>query len=830
MNCRRAQRLLSVQQDGPLIPHEEFALSAHLAQCADCRHYQEEFQMLGRELHTLATPDRGRSLAYAAIAQWQAERGVRIGKRPWQRPALGLAAASLALLVGLGLALHTPKNPLESAMSLPAVVAEMYPEVEHNSTGLLQQRFLPMESAIAVHGVTPGAEPSLFSHPAAISSRNGSETAGAVEDMAYLNTDPAYITACWVRVPPDELAGMARRLQASVCGGDDFVNVPLPQIAGDGPRAVQAALADYKQQKEIVDARLVHKVTIGVKGIAFSDLCRQVHDQTGIEISANPSVADDKITLFCKDRPLRDLMRQINRLFGFIWTRTGEPNAYRYELSQALNAQLTEEELRNRDRNEALIALDHEMQRYRNFLSLTPEQARAQAQSAATPEDQQTLQTLGGAGWGPVHLYFGLSPDDLTALAGGQTLSYSQTPENDQERSLPPNMADGIKQGLHNMRVRQDANGGITIGGEEGVPDGEPISGVPGTQAIAQLSLNFGNVGEVSLSGTSGATISNTSTLPDGTQGQQAARVMSGINLATGISPSTKSPQNATENAKLAKDPALKSHISLEPHAPTGKQGGQLTTADVLEALYKATGKDIISDYYTRFYQPGEVTLKDVSLFDALNRLSDTMRDRWGKENDWFQFRSAGFFNDRPKEVPNRLFERWAESQRTHGAFTVEDFIGIAQLTDMQLNADTTAQGAQLLFGLKQWRQVKSMRSDWQFFGKLPSALRQAALTKKGLLYDQLPLRLRPTFLNQLFGPAVDKLQLEGNDLATASLTVEYALPDKPSGAEGTSPPEPKFSYNVTGRDTLGNWNRVVTPTSESTVTPNGQSERRSRQ
>ena len=62
------------------------------------------------------------------------------------------------------------------------------------------------------------------------------------------------------------------------------------------------------------------------------------------------------------------------------------------------------------------------------------------------------------------------------------------------------------------------------------------------------------------------------------------------------------------------------------------------------------------------------------------------MRLRWtrdsapgaGSGEAWLQFRSASFFHDRLKEVPNRLLERWAESRKRNGALTLDDLIEIA--------------------------------------------------------------------------------------------------------------------------------------------------------
>src|SRR5439155_10456554 len=130
--------------------------------------------------------------------------------------------------------------------------------------------------------------------------------------------------------------------------------------------------------------------------------------ESGVSLTAGASVADEKVTVFCKQMPLRDVMRQLSRPFGYTWLRSGKEKEYRYELVQDLRSQLLEEELRSRDRNAALLALDQEIQQYRPYLDLSPEQAEARAR-IAEPAEKKLLEYLSRHGWGPSQMYFRLS-------------------------------------------------------------------------------------------------------------------------------------------------------------------------------------------------------------------------------------------------------------------------------------------------------------------------------------------------------------------------------------------------------------------------------------
>jgi hypothetical protein len=252
--------------------------------------------------------------------------------------------------------------------------------------------------------------------------------------------------------------------------------------------------------------------------------------------------------------------------------------------------------------------------------------------------------------------------------------------------------------------------------------------------------------------------------------------------------PTTLQRENERANAALARDPSFLVRVAFTPQSscrpgPDGnfqsgrRQGLKVTTADVLEALHRATGKSIISDYYTRLYPLNAVSLKNLPLFEALNQVCDIMRLRWRKEGEWLQFRSVSFFNDRQKEVPNRLLERWSTARRRNGALTLEDLVEIAQLSDFQLDAAEMAEGARLCQGLAEWDLGKnrSLRSHLRYLAGFTPAQRQEALSDEGLLFTRMPLGQQQQFIAMCLQ---EELPLQSLDeLAGATLRVDYSLP-----------------------------------------------------
>jgi hypothetical protein len=129
------------------------------------------------------------------------------------------------------------------------------------------------------------------------------------------------------------------------------------------------------------------------------------------------------------------------------------------------------------------------------------------------------------------------------------------------------------------------------------------------------------------------------------------------------------------------------------------------------------------------------VTAKEATLLDALNKLGDKMRMTWKRVDGWYQFRTAGFFNERLKEVPHRLLARWQSVRKEKGALGVDEVAEIAACTDAQLDGEWMGQGVRAIYGLPEWEIVRprNLRKHWRFLATLSPAQRQSALDKAGL-------------------------------------------------------------------------------------------------
>jgi hypothetical protein len=717
--------------------------------------------------------------------------------RPVQYAAGAIAVA--AVLIGSNRLLNGQPPVVTNRTALSVTSPDLAQELEH--------RVNNANASARAHN-SENAPGTAFAHPSIQQVAMGAPLPVAAsenpmiwqDDLAFIHSGVDDAMARWGHISVESAERLQREIDRTIRTGDSFVTVEFPRLASMNSGGMEAAARAYQQEREVVDARLARKLNETVKGLPFSDLCAQWTAQTGVEFTAAKTVADDKITLFCKERPVRDMMRAITQVFGFKWRRSGEPGKYTYEVYQDLRGQLMEEELRNKDRNEALIALDQEMQRFAKFKDLTPEQAKAAAETAS-PEDKEILDKLAGPGWAAAHLYGNLSQDQLSALRSGQDLQFSSMPGQG-EHAMPNEIGKAALDGTKNAQVFTDDKGrptGLRMGPNQ--PEDRPFkrpSDFPEARSLASMKMNANDLGSIELEGGGGFGISS---------GDSSLAGMSGDVIATGVSPSVKNPKNAESNSKLATQPALQAKISIEPkpsctltadpYAGGDAAGKRCTSADVMLEIHKATGMDVVGDYYTKLYTPGDLHASEATIFAVLNLLCDQMRVRWTRGDGWLQFRSTSFFNDRLKEVPDRLLSQLSESRKKNGKLMPDDYVQIAQLTNAQLDAKSSTQGARAIYGLDEWAlgAALNLRSNWRFMSLLTKDQRKAVMGETGLDYRQIPVSLQSKFAALIFSNEREASKAEIADISSAKMTARMVDKDDNPTANAPKLQEVRFKF-----------------------------------
>jgi hypothetical protein len=538
----------------------------------------------------------------------------------------------------------------------------------------------------------------------------------------------------WAPMPRNDWEQIEAQVRHNVPVKEDFIRVPFPQIASASKRQIVAAVEQYKREAAIIDPRLAREVTLVFKGAALSDLCDQLQAQTGIPIAAGRSVADEKATIFCEKMPLRQVMREINRLFGDTWLRSGKPGEYKYELDQALRSQLAEEELRNHDRDAAVLALDREMQKCRPYVGMSYDELQKLAGEGGET-GRFLLDVVHSPRWCGMQLYYRLTPADRRALFSGQELVFRPDTPNP-ERRLPAEWS---------RPLLMCAGPGVSFGGRYTELVDLPAAHV----SQARLRLYRSEGGQLLLSVRMTAVWN---------EGSGEATWDSERLLATGRSPSVANPDNARANTALRGRPPLDRVISLElnPSCPAVKsrRPGDLDpnldraslsldrsrpyalSSDVWEAIHRATGVPIIADFYTRLYPLDKLTIERRPLFDALCAAGDALGARWTTDGGYLLCRSTSYFWDKLAEVPNRYLQRWVHDRDASGGLPLTDFLEMATMSDEQLDSAAVAEGIEHFWGLREWVHLGGTPERW---------MRQHAR----LLAMLTPEQLRRTFQPQ---------------------------------------------------------------------------------
>jgi hypothetical protein len=377
-------------------------------------------------------------------------------------------------------------------------------------------------------------------------------------------------------------------------------------------------------------------------------------------------------------------------------------------------------------------------------------------------------------------MYSRLTPRDLAVMRSGEWVFFGSEPRPGWQ-PVPVEVERGIIQVFHDWKVaKQGEDYKIAFD----VPGAPPITlaEAPGIHAGIGVTIQQRELGRMALGGHAFWSLK-------GGSGKVTAGGGTSDHSIVGVSPTVARPDNGALNARFEREPALQVRVSLAPEgrataaavtaaltppAPEKK----VSTADVLEALHRATGMPIVADFYTRLYKPEAMAVRNARLFEALNQLADGMRLRWNKEAGWLQFRSTSYYDDRLKEVPNRLLVHWQASRREHGALTLDDLVEIAGLPDAQLDGAEMAEGARDLWGLAEWELARdrNLRRHLRFLAGFTPAQRQEAMTAAGLPFVKMPLAQQQRFLS-LGLDAQDEPLESLDELAGATLRVDYSLP-----------------------------------------------------
>jgi hypothetical protein len=238
-------------------------------------------------------------------------------------------------------------------------------------------------------------------------------------------------------------------------------------------------------------------------------------------------------------------------------------------------------------------------------------------------------------------------------------------------------------------------------------------------------------------------------------------------------------PDDGTLDRRRPGNPALRRVVTFHPEnscpgaAGAPERGGgrpaRVTTAEVWEAVHRATGLLVAADFFTRLYPLERVTVARKPLLAALRQVGDALGSRWRMDGDTLLCRSETANRDRLAEVPNRYLRRWQERSAAAGGLPLADLLAMATRSDRQLDAAAMAEGIRDCWGLPEWEILRAghgqLRPYARFLAGMTAEQRDHALAPGGLAGAALSPAQQES-LRRLAPPAL----AAGDRLAPAAL------------------------------------------------------------
>jgi beta-lactamase regulating signal transducer with metallopeptidase domain len=401
------------------------------------------------------------------------------------------------------------------------------------------------------------------------------------------------------------------------------------------------------------DGRLGRKVTISAEGVPIGDLLTLVTKKSGVNMSAAPDVADDKIIIFETSRRLRDAMADIAALYNAVWVPVevqGSP--VRYSLVVSAHTRQYEEDLADETTRRILARLDEQVQ----ALSESPQQF---AKRAPNDSIRRALSTSDGRA--ATSVFASLSPQQRRLLIDRHFVRFPVD-------ALTAQQKDQIEELYHGKRLDE-------LNDNDLVKRGVAIPNAAVSRAqMDQQEVTF-----------------TVNQIPG--HGGRGADLMISMGASTGLS--MEMTQIHTDVGFLIAahgDPYTGQPLPRTVALPDPKDVSQAQAGawpDRLRALAEKTSRPVLADYYRSRSvftadaadqagaQPG------VSALDAFCRPQGYL---WWTRDNTLLFRKRDWYTQRLYEVPDRWLDaltRRLKAQKNE--LTIDDVLSLRQLTTNQI-------------------------------------------------------------------------------------------------------------------------------------------------
>lgn len=428
------------------------------------------------------------------------------------------------------------------------------------------------------------------------------------------------------------------------------------------------------------DAKLDAPVTLAVKGEALTDVLEIMQGQTGVRLRAGRDVADQKVTIFVDEKPLRKVMEGLSLLLEYHWTSKDLSSGRVYEIWEDEKTRLRRKVWCTKALAKAWEQTDADLKRLSELRAMTPDQlARLLDQLSAKlgtggPEALKDWSIVRRLSDNPnigtvVGIHDALSPKALQALRSGMTLHFDSL--SDEKEWL-------ISEDAARQLIYQDRNT-LAVNGE--TAQGESI-----------------NLAIRATADRRGVYVSAESTVR-----RRDSCVRAGINLCQNLLrnihplPANHLPQEGIAPLDEMKVSWAVPEIAEEASLPVEQPEETRAVAnrsDILALLHKKLGLQIIADHYSEWscwHAAKDRPLKEILVsFEAMydhtgGRPCDTYS---GADAEFLYMRAKDVRLCNLREIPDRLLRPWQAAYEKQGCLGLNELGEIALLTDDQIPYD----------------------------------------------------------------------------------------------------------------------------------------------
>lgn len=479
---------------------------------------------------------------------------------------------------------------------------------------------------------------------------------------------------------------------------------------------------------------LSRPVTLSIKGEALVDVMPMLEKQTGVRLRVSKEIADQKVTLFVDNKPLKAVMDGIATLFTLRWTVKKTRDGSVYELWEPEKTRQDRQSQWQKAVEDTWKALDAKLPEYLKQLPKDMAEFRdtwsTATTSQTTPDGREANQKLQAYKTAVNAWILRNTPDQARQafLSDIMVCFDSRSPE--QQWRMPDDVAEAFANSWGLVHHEDDGSRMLPFDSSNMRAFVRVYPNIMSRRDRAFLTTTA-DVGYSSL-GT-----------PTAGQAFRMSVVFHQTLLDTIDVPASSAPSDplphAQDGSVLSKRVSISaSDLVQEAGVPGQKESPQwfyANKADILALLHRKLGIQIIADYYSQWYP--EQPAQDVEVRSVIPQMPDSYV---GAANGFLYVRTVDTPTYDASEVPNSILRPLQQIAKTGGKFGLDEWAQLALLAESQMGQlEVNAKYLNLPLSIESAMSFSAGKENLRLYGMLTPAHR-AQLSTVGVKVGALNL------------------------------------------------------------------------------------------